>query len=1043
MFLNLRRIAMKRTWTGWRQLFALPTRGRTITRRQPRTHLWLEVLEDRTVPSTVTINNSGTLFYTASAGVNNNLSISWDGAHTYTITDTADKIYSSGLFALLQSSGSGTNTLTVNSNSVEYKTIGPHGIIITAYTPGVTSMNVNLGDGSNALNLQSNGVPIAVANTQGGTDAVVLGSAGASSSSTLANIQGKVSVANPSGSSILDLYDNSDTTGRTVSMYDGEITGLAPANIYWTPTSSAIGGVTGLSVYGGSGGNTFNVENTSNFYHWTYLYTGVGNDTVNIYATTGGLDDYNPGGADTTNVGLGNMGSINGWVDAYGPGSTSLVLNDYNDTTGRTVSMYDGEVTGLSPAPIYWTPTSSSTGGVTGLQMQGGSGGNIFNVYNTSKFYQHTDLATGVGNDKVNTYATTGTLATFNNGGQDSIDVGLGTLANIQGALYVATSLLNGPTSLLLDDRGDNTSRTVTLTSGVTSGIPLDGSITGLAPATIYYGVPYFLGEFGSGSGVTSLTLDGGSGNNSFNILGNQVIDPYIDIFPPITINAGSGNDTVDVGGGSLANIYDAVYVSSTGSTNLYLNDTLDTTSRTVSMYDGELTGLAPANIYWTGTSSATGGVIELHVWGDTASNTFNVYNTSNLYDWSDIVTGGASGSANGSKVNVYATTGGLYVVNNGDPETTDVGLGSLAHINGWVNVFGHASTTALLVDDHNDSTARSATLTSSTLTGLGNAATITYQSGVTSLIIDGGSKGNTFNIQSTAAGTPVTINGGSGTNTVTGPNQTDNWFVNAASGGTMLGGEVKFANVQHLVGGKGVDTFQFGTAGSVLSINGGGAPAGQGDWFNYSTFPSTSTVTVNLATGSATNVNGGAAGAVSGIQNVIGTASGTNNLTGNAQGNILIGGSGANTLVGGSGGSLLIGGSGHGSITGGSSTDILIAGSTTYNATTTAGQLALITVLAELQSSDTFAEKVYDIIHGTDSGDPYGHGSDLNGSNKLTWGVTGATVQASTGAFKLSGDTSAATTADWFFSNASGTVNDFNDDGVKDEHNNNAIGVF
>jgi hypothetical protein len=51
--------------------------------------------------------------------------------------------------------------------------------------------------------------------------------------------------------------------------------------------------------------------------------------------------------------------------------------------------------------------------------------------------------------------------------------------------------------------------------------------------------------------------------------------------------------------------------------------------------------------------------------------------------------------------------------------------------------------------------------------------------------------------------------------------------------------------------------------------------------------------------------------------------------------------------------------------------------------------------------------------------------------------------VRASSGSFTLSGDTSASLAADWFFSNASSTVKDFNDDGVKDEHNNNAIGVF
>jgi hypothetical protein len=136
----------------------------------------------------------------------------------------------------------------------------------------------------------------------------------------------------------------------------------------------------------------------------------------------------------------------------------------------------------------------------------------------------------------------------------------------------------------------------------------------------------------------------------------------------------------------------------------------------------------------------------------------------------------------------------------------------------------------------------------------------------------------------------------------------------------------------------------------------------------------------------------------------------------------------------------LLIGGSGHGSVTGGSGSDILIAGATTYSALTAAGEDSLMAILAELQSADTFADKVFDLIHGTNTGDPVPHGHDLNGSNKLTWG---GTVRASTGSFTLSGDTSASAATDWFFSSSTSTVNDFNDDGLQDEHNDNAIGVF
>jgi hypothetical protein len=97
------------------------------------------------------------------------------------------------------------------------------------------------------------------------------------------------------------------------------------------------------------------------------------------------------------------------------------------------------------------------------------------------------------------------------------------------------------------------------------------------------------------------------------------------------------------------------------------------------------------------------------------------------------------------------------------------------------------------------------------------------------------------------------------------------------------------------------------------------------------------------------------------------------------------------------------------------------------------------MSILAELQSADTFAQKVSDLITGNKSGG----GSDLNGSNVLTWGGSNPTVNANTGAFTLSGAPSASAAADWFFANPASTVNDFNDDGVNDDHNNNAIGVF
>src|SRR5262249_48356946 len=162
---------------------------------------------------------------------------------------------------------------------------------------------------------------------------------------------------NSTGISSLFLFDNNDTTGRTVSMYDGKITGLAPADIEWSDNRSGtnLGGVNFLQVDGGSGSNTFYVYGTSPLYDGTFLAAGSGNDTVNVRAPTGGLIVYNAAGTDTVvvggktplNAGV-TLEAINGLVDVYGDGSTHLTVDDSGDTLARSVSMTSLNVTGLS-----------------------------------------------------------------------------------------------------------------------------------------------------------------------------------------------------------------------------------------------------------------------------------------------------------------------------------------------------------------------------------------------------------------------------------------------------------------------------------------------------------------------------------------------------------------------------------------------------------------------------------------------------------------------------------------------------------------------
>ena len=111
---------------------------------------------------------------------------------------------------------------------------------------------------------------------------------------------------------------------------------------------------------------------------------------------------------------------------------------------------------------------------------------------------------------------------------------------------------------------------------------------------------------------------------------------------------------------------------------------------------------------------------------------------------------------------------------------------------------------------------------------------------------------------------------------------------------------------------------------------------------------------------------------------------------------------------IGGSGMSILIADKGPSTITGGSSGgDILIGDYTTYDAMTTANELALMSILAEWQSADSYAVRFHDINTGT--------GGGLNGTAKLNWGTTVKDDGAPDAPVTLTAAPSALA-LDWFF---------------------------
>jgi Ca2+-binding RTX toxin-like protein len=236
-------------------------------------------------------------------------------------------------------------------------------------------------------------------------------------------------------------------------------------------------------------------------------------------------------------------------------------------------------------------------------------------------------------------------------------------------------------------------------------------------------------------------------------------------------------------------------------------------------------------------------------------------------------------------------------------------------------------------------------------------------------------------------------------------------------------GHNILLGEVWNLTGGPGGDTFLFmhanGADGRVKGVLDGGGP---GAWLDYS--QNLGPVTVNLTPGTGNAPPGqaptcqatGVAGGVRNIQNVIGSLTANNALTGNRQsavGGILIGGNGNDVLTAGLGRSILVAEGGASTLIGGGADDILIGGYTNYDHRQTASQAvneaAWMAILAEWQRTDrTYLQRLHDLRVG-------GAGTS-NGTDVLVWGASG-TVHDNGAVDVLQGDPSGmAGDLDWFF---------------------------
>ncbi|HUO44617.1 MAG TPA: filamentous hemagglutinin N-terminal domain-containing protein, partial [Burkholderiales bacterium] len=143
---------------------------------------------------------------------------------------------------------------------------------------------------------------------------------------------------------------------------------------------------------------------------------------------------------------------------------------------------------------------------------------------------------------------------------------------------------------------------------------------------------------------------------------------------------------------------------------------------------------------------------------------------------------------------------------------------------------------------------------------------------------LTGGSGADSFTLNGgTLAGN---IDGGGGTNTLTADNVANTWTITGSNSGTVTGIGGTFSNIQNLTGGAGDDTFVFGDGGSLSgALDGGAGTTNTINWTAYTTGRSvtlTATAPVGFA-GNEASIGGG----FSNINSIAGAGTGGNTLTG------------------------------------------------------------------------------------------------------------------------------------------------------------------
>jgi hypothetical protein len=743
-----------------------------------------------TDPTTVIVGNGGSL-----AGINGTLNIENPPfSNDITVDDSADS--SAPTFTV---STLGINPADSQTNAEQWGQITglPTGASINYEYSDTPSLTLKTGPGAtvdvlatfNTLNLVGNG-----------QTTVNLGD-----QNNVQGLYGSLFVQNQvAAQTNVYLNDSSDTTSLpNVALNDYfDATGA----LYMSISNLALGatiytqnsGVAAVTITGGtplSGGNTYNITNTTFNTSVTLAAGAGGGDIVNLFGSAGPVIVDPNGSLETVNVGLdGYVGLVDGGITIK-PGLATLTVDDSADPKSRTLNITSqGLDNGLAPG-AYLSPwlTYSS---LDALNILGGTPppvnglmatGDTFNVLSTPNTFGGFMLQTGGARNIVNVQSSANLLNAELNiqgtGGNDTVTLGSlapGMGGNMASIPNVDVTNPGGSTSLILDDSGDRAPRTPTVTSfsvtnlGTNPGAPLFG-----LPTNTQF-IQYAAGQ------VTSLVIYAGSGGNTFTVQGTGA-------GTSTTINGGSGGDTANVYANSSALTVQGFANVNLGQNGLVSNisgditanndaavsvdDSKDSSAQTLTITASTVNGFPSSSgsswLTYSGLKSLTihAGTPSVGGVPTGAGNTFYVQGTASM----------PAGTA--------SMPGGTILYGGLGPDTFDVGSAAgmanpmqstLDPIQGVLSVYGSNPEAALNVYDSNTSSPESYAVSSTQVTRTpytpgqpegSPTQTINYFS-LGSVNVYGGSAADVFGVLGTLQGTSVAVYGGSSSTTGIGSNE-------------------------------------------------------------------------------------------------------------------------------------------------------------------------------------------------------------------------------------------------------------------------------